>query len=81
MNSITAKEYIGLLEFSAMSIPLEIQWDEEQAEHRMDGKIWSIWYPTVLSLLYRVELAREYGVGISVWEAGQGLESFWDVLL
>lgn len=80
MNTITAEEYTSLVAFSKMGIPLTVDWDEVQGEHRMDGKIWSIWYPTLLSLLNRLALAEEYGVGVSVWEAGQGLEYFWDVL-
>lgn len=80
MNTITAREYSGLLEFSKKGIPLTADWDEEKGEHKMDGKIWSIWYPSLLSILYRLSLAEEYGTGISVWEGGQGLDYFWDVL-
>lgn len=79
-NSITAKEYTSLVQFSKLGIPVTVDWDEEQGEHRMDGTIWSIWYPTILSILHRLSWAEEYGVGISVWEGGQGLEYFWDIL-
>ncbi|CCG84162.1 protein of unknown function [Taphrina deformans PYCC 5710] len=80
INTITATEYKGLLEFSQVSIPLTVEWHERVGEHGLDGKLWTIWYPTVLSLLHRVDLAAEYGIGLSIWEAGQGLDHFWDIV-
>lgn len=80
LNTITASEYTSLLEFSLITLPMHVTWDAQKAEHRLDAKLWSIWYPTLLSLLYRVDLAREYGIGLSIWDAGQGLDHFWDVL-
>ena len=80
LNTVTAREYAGLLEFSQTAIPLNPFWDEEKAEHVLQSTLWNIWFPTVLSLLYRLELVKEFGIGVSIWEAGQGFNYWWDVL-
>lgn len=80
INTIRREEYLSLLEFSRAGLPLEPVWLDTEAEQVWRSNLWEITFPTVLSLLHRVELAREFGVGISLWEAGQGLDTFWDVL-
>ena len=45
-----------------------------------DGTGHEVFYPTLRSLERRVEAFAERAVGISIWELGQGLERFFDLL-
>uniref|UniRef100_A0A673IBI6 Chitinase domain-containing protein 1 n=1 Tax=Sinocyclocheilus rhinocerous TaxID=307959 RepID=A0A673IBI6_9TELE len=54
----------------------EVQWDENTGEHFFNYKRLN----TQTFLQLRMDLAAELGTGISMWELGQGLDYFYDLL-
>lgn len=40
----------------------------------------AVFFPTPASLELRVQAAAAAGVGLAIWELGQGMDSFLDVL-
>jgi len=73
---LTADMYLDLLR---RHNPV-LQWDTTGREHFFtfsaeDGARIA-WYPSLKSIRERLDLAQEMGVGVSVWEAGQGLTYF-----
>jgi chitinase domain-containing protein 1 len=76
-EAYTASNYLNLLRKESH---YPISWDQDSKEHRLVGTGGALWYPSLLSLLYRLQLAEETGVGIAIWELGQGLDQFVDIL-
>jgi chitinase domain-containing protein 1 len=76
-EAYTASNYLELLRKESRS---PVSWDAHSKEHRLVDSGGFLWYPSLLSLLYRLQLAEEMGVGIAIWELGQGLDQFLDVL-
>mmetsp|Transcript_7600 Transcript_7600/g.23398 ORF Transcript_7600/g.23398 Transcript_7600/m.23398 type:complete len:385 (+) Transcript_7600:99-1253(+) len=61
---------------------VEIAYDEQHAEHsfRLSRSGDVIYFPSLWSVHARVDMARALRCGIGIWELGQGLEYFMDVL-
>jgi chitinase domain-containing protein 1 len=85
MEPILGSKYIKYLANKQLSA--RIEWDNSAKEHRTtlnhlgDSKFSKlIYYPSLLSLRSRLELCEELGAGISLWEIGQGLLYFMDLL-
>ncbi|VDK31620.1 unnamed protein product [Taenia asiatica] len=70
------------------------KWHEESAEHSLEYALLyfspfnrddsqtehSLFFPTAYSIARRVAVAEELGVGLSIWEIGQGFDSFFEQL-
>ena len=63
---------------------VEFQWDPVAKEHRVQldyrNQAYTLHYPSLMSLHLRLELARQLGVGVAIWEIGDGLNYFFDLL-
>lgn len=61
-----------------------LEWHAEAAEHsatfRAGTTRHTIFFPTPSSFAARLELALRLGVGVSIWELGQGMDAFFDLL-
>ncbi|KAG5405235.1 hypothetical protein IGI04_011354 [Brassica rapa subsp. trilocularis] len=68
-GAITGRDYLALLQKHKPTL----HWDKESGEHlfmyRDDKNIkHAVFYPSLMSILLRLENARLWGIGISIWE-------------
>lgn len=57
---------------TALAVPTSLQ-DNSGHDHR-------VFYPTPRSLQERLQFLEKQGAGLSIWELGQGVERFFDLL-
>lgn len=80
-SAVVASEYLELL----ARPDAVLEWDNNACEHVLHfhddaGARVSVWFPTLRSIHDRMELAAEMGANIGIWDLGQGLEYFYDLL-
>ncbi|KAJ0861008.1 putative glycoside hydrolase family 18, catalytic domain, glycoside hydrolase superfamily [Helianthus annuus] len=80
-GAILGRDYLSLLEKHKP----ELKWDKKSGEHfflySTDGNDQHVvFYPSLLSIEMRLDEARSWGAGISIWEMGQGLDYFFNLL-
>lgn len=79
-QAIVAHEYLKILKHlkGKMSYSREFQEHHFEVKNE-DGRHW-VFFPTLLSIKTRIDLISELETGISIWELGQGLDYFYDLL-
>ncbi|KMZ56455.1 Chitinase, family GH18 [Zostera marina] len=79
-GTILGRDYISLLEKHQPTF----QWEKKSSEHFFiyshDNDRHAVFYPTLLSMSMRLDEARSWGASLSIWEIGQGLNYFFDLL-
>ena len=79
-GSIVGHQYLDLLRKHQPSL----FWDKKAKEHvfgySVDHEAHKVYYPTQQSIQRRLDLAQKHDLGISIWELGQGLDHFYDLL-
>ncbi|XP_075152381.1 chitinase domain-containing protein 1 [Haematobia irritans] len=76
---IVSNEFLSLLKH----LKKRLVFDEKDVENFFEVKTHTgrhyVFYPTLYSINERIKLAQEMGVGIAIWELGQGLDYFYDL--
>lgn len=80
-GAILGRDYLSLLEKHKP----QLEWDKKSSEHFFlyltdDNQQHVVFYPSLLSIAMRLDEARSWGAGISIWEIGQGLDYFFHLL-
>ena len=79
-QAITGPQYLDILN----DYKPVLEWSEKYEEHVLayteDSTKVEVYYPTQTMLQVRADSAQKMGVGLAIWELGQGLDIFFDIL-
>jgi chitinase domain-containing protein 1 len=79
-EAVVGHSYLSLLKH----VKGRLKFDETDHENFFEVKTSTgrhyVFYPTLYSIQTRIDLARELGVNLAIWEIGQGLDYFYDLL-
>ncbi|PRP81229.1 chitinase domain-containing protein 1-like [Planoprotostelium fungivorum] len=81
-KSLLGKDFIQLIR----KYKPDMIWDERDKEHKMEyitkdtASLHVVYYPSLKFIEERLKLAESLKTGISIWEIGQGLDYFYDLL-
>ncbi|XP_020672821.1 chitinase domain-containing protein 1 isoform X1 [Dendrobium catenatum] len=79
-GAIIGRDYLSLLEKHRPAL----RWDEKSAEHFFiyshENLQHAVFYPSLKSISMRLDEARAWGASLSLWEIGQGLDYFYELL-
>ncbi|CAB1097870.1 unnamed protein product [Ectocarpus sp. CCAP 1310/34] len=86
-RAITSGDVVSLLTGGKV-LPAGLEWDSEWKEHilsyrerRAEGMQEHVaTFPTLAFIQERIDLASELGVGLALWELGQGMPYWFDLL-
>ncbi|EFO96835.1 hypothetical protein CRE_17208 [Caenorhabditis remanei] len=77
MEAVTSDRYLKVLK----SDQTTLSFDETSMEHKLKTPTSVIYYPTLTSLELRINMAHRYEMGIAIWDYGQGLDYFSNLLI
>jgi chitinase domain-containing protein 1 len=79
-EAVVGESYLNLLKHVKGRLRLDEKDHENFFEVRTSNGKHFVFYPTLYSIQQRIDLARELGVNLAIWEIGQGLDYFYDLL-
>ena len=79
-SAIVGHEYLARLKRYRPKLAWNATAKEHSFEYVTNGKGHRVYYPTLASIQMRLDYAENMGAGVSIWEIGQGLEFFYDLL-
>lgn len=79
-NHVFGNQYIEILSTYKPKFVYDTDSEEHFFEYKANNGRHTVFYPTLYSINKRVQLAKDLGTGLSIWEIGQGLDFFYDLI-